>query len=102
MSEHGHAEASIRTYMMVWGVLLVLTAVEVYLGYIHLPVAAMLSLLMGLSLIKAGMIIAYFMHLKFETRALVLTLLPMWIVVTCLLFVFFPDSFRALQLRFPQ
>jgi caa(3)-type oxidase subunit IV len=102
MSEHGHAEASTKTYMGVWAVLLVLTAIEVYLGYIHLSVALMLSLLMGLSLIKAGMIIFYFMHLKFEKTSLVLTLLPMWIIVTCLLFVFFPDSFRALELRVPK
>jgi cytochrome c oxidase subunit 4 len=102
MSEHTHAEGSTRLYIGVWGVLLGLTAIEVYLGYIHLPVHLMLSLLMGLSLIKAGLIIAYFMHLRFETRTLVLTLLPMWIIVTCLLFVFFPDSFRLLELRFPK
>jgi cytochrome c oxidase subunit 4 len=100
MSEH--AEAGNKTYMGVWAVLLVLTAVEVYLGYIHLSVGLMLSLLMGLSLVKAGLIIFYFMHLKFEKTSLVLTLLPMWIIVTCLLFVFFPDSFRALELRFPR
>jgi hypothetical protein len=47
------------------------------------------------------MIIAYFMHLKFERASLVWTLLPMWIIVTCLLLVFFPDSFRASELRFP-
>jgi cytochrome c oxidase subunit 4 len=88
-------------YLKVWIVLLVLSAIEVYLGYIHLNLHLMLSLLMGLSLIKAGMIIAYFMHLKFERASLVWTLLPMWIIVTCLLLVFFPDSFRASELRFP-
>ena len=102
MSAHEHAEGTTKLYMGVWAVLLVLTGIEVYLGYIHLPVALMLSLLMGLSLIKAGMIIAYFMHLRFERTSLILTLLPMWIIVTCLLFVFFPDSFRALNLRFPR
>src|SRR5688500_13406664 len=102
MSAHEHAEGSTKLYMWVWAALLILTAIEVYLGYIHLPVALMLSLLMGLSLIKAGLIIAYFMHLRFERKSLVLTLLPMWIIVTCLLAVFFPDSFRALELRYPR
>ena len=104
MSGHnaqGHAEGSTKLYLTVWIVLLVLSGIEVYLGYIHLNLHLMLSLLMGLSLIKAGMIIAYFMHLRFETRSLIWTLLPMWIIVTCLLFVFFPDSFRASELRFP-
>ena len=100
-SEQTHAGGSTKLYISVWIVLLVLSGIEVYLGYIHLNLHLMLSLLMGLSLIKAGMIIAYFMHLKFEKASLIWTLLPMWIIVTCLLFVFFPDSFRALELRFP-
>ena len=99
---HGHSEGSKRLYLSVWVILLLLTGVEVFLGYERLPLHLMLSLLMGLSLIKAGMIIAYFMHLRFEKVSLVLTLLPMWIIVTCLLFVFFPDSFRLLEFRFPK
>jgi len=104
MSAHegqGHSESN-RLYLTVWTVLLILTAVEVYLGYIHLSIGLMLVLLMGLSLIKAGMIIAYFMHLRFERFSLVLTLIPLWLIVTCLLFVFFPDSFRLQELRFPK
>src|SRR5215475_5710979 len=93
---NGHAEGTNKTYMTVWIVLLILSGVEVFLGYERLPVGLMLSLVMGLSLIKAGLIIAYFMHLRFERKSLVLTLLPMWIIVTCLLFEFFPDSFRIL------
>jgi len=104
MSAHegqSHSESN-RLYLTVWTVLLILTAVEVYLGYIHLSIGLMLVLLMGLSLIKAGMIIAYFMHLRFERFSLVLTLIPLWLIVTCLLFVFFPDSFRLQELRFPK
>src|ERR1051325_7305826 len=103
MSGHGeHAEGSNSTYLGVWVVLLVLSGIEVFLGYERLPLHLMLSLLMGLSLIKAGMIIAYFMHLKYEKKSLVLTLLPMWIIVTCLLFVVFPDSFRPVGCRYPK
>jgi cytochrome c oxidase subunit 4 len=101
-NEHGHSEGSKKLYLTVWMILLGLSGVEVFLGYERLPLHLMVSLLMGLSLIKAGMIIAYFMHLRFERGALVLTLLPMWIIVTCLLFVFFPDSFRLLEFRFPK
>jgi cytochrome c oxidase subunit 4 len=98
----GHAEGSNRLFLSVWAVLLLLTGVEVYLGYIHLSVGLMLVLLMGLSLVKAGLIIAYFMHLRFERFSLVLTLIPMWVIVTLLLLMFFPDSFRLLELRFPK
>lgn len=101
-NEQGHAEGSTKLYLTVWITLLALSGVEVFLGYERLPLHLMLSLLMGLSLIKAGMIIAYFMHLRFERVSLIWTLLPMWLIVTSLLFVFFPDSFRLAEFRFPK
>jgi cytochrome c oxidase subunit 4 len=97
---HGHADNN-RLYLIVWGALLFMTIVEVVLAYIQLATAPMLITLMGLSLVKAGLIIAYFMHLKFEQGTLFWALVPMWVLVMVLLFVFFPDSFRALNLRFP-
>ena len=48
----------------------------------------------------AALIIAYFMHLKFERLSLILTIIPMLVVCICLLFVFFPDSFRSSDLRY--
>ena len=44
-----------------WLWLLGLTAVEVLFGYINLPVLYMLVILMGASIIKAALIVAYFM-----------------------------------------
>ena len=105
MSTHeagGHAEGSNRLYITVWVMLLILSGVEVFLGYERLPIHLMIILLMGLSVLKAGLIIAYFMHLRFERLSLVLTIIPMWVVVTSLLLVFFPDSFRLLEFRFPK
>ncbi len=64
--------------MWVW--LLVMTAIEVLLAYIQLPLIYMLTILVGLSIIKAALIIAYFMHLRFERLSLVLTLIPMLII----------------------
>jgi cytochrome c oxidase subunit IV len=101
-NELAHAEGTTQTYLMVWVILLLLSCVEVFLGYERLPLHLMLSLLMGLSLIKGGLILGYFMHLRFERVSLVWTLLPMWLIVTCLLFVFFPDSFRLAEFRFPR
>ena len=54
---------------------------------------------MGLSIIKAAAIMAYFMHLKFERMSLVLSLVPALVVCICLLFIVFPDSFRSGSLR---
>jgi cytochrome c oxidase subunit 4 len=98
-SEHVHFEGRTQLFLSVLGGLLVLTLVEVFLAYIHLPLTLMLVILMGLSLVKAAMIVAYFMHLKFERMSLVLTLIPTVVICICLLFIVFPDSFRANDLR---
>ena len=97
MSEH--AEGT-KLYLWVWLWLLALTAVEVFLAYKKLPLATMLFYLMGLSLVKAALIIAYFMHLRFERRSLTLTLMPPLVICIILMMVFaFPDGLRLLDFR---
>src|SRR5262249_53342 len=95
-----HLAGSTRVFSMVWLWLLALTGFEVFLGYIHLPIVYMLVILMGASIIKAALIVAYFMHLRFERLNLILTIVPAVVVCICLLLVFFPDSFRAKNLRY--
>ena len=51
------------------------------------------------NLIKAALIVAYFMHLRFERLNLILTIVPALVICICLLLVFFPDSFRSKELR---
>ena len=96
---HNHEAGSKKLFLTVWFWLLALTGVEVYLAYIHLSVKLMLTLLMGLSIVKASLIIAYFMHLRYEKRSLVLLLMPAMVFVIVMLFLFFPDSLRLLRMR---
>src|SRR5207244_10780396 len=90
---HGKAQ-----FFYVWGALLLITGIEVYLGYQNMEPVRMLSILMGLSIIKAGLIIGYFMHLKFEVSRM------QWLTMSALVFclammcIFFPDAFRILHL----
>lgn len=98
-SEEGHHGGSNRENIIIWGGLLALTGVEVVLAYIHLNPALMLIILMLLSVVKAAMIVAYFMHLKFERFSLVMTIVPTLIVLFLLFGIFFPDSNRARNLR---
>jgi cytochrome c oxidase subunit 4 len=95
-----HFEGSTKLFMAVLGYLLGLTLVEVFLAYIHTPLHIMLTILMGLSIVKAALIMAYFMHLRFERLSLVITLIPMLVICICLFFVFFPDSMRSSKLRY--
>jgi caa(3)-type oxidase subunit IV len=87
-------------YFWVWGALLVLTAVEVVLGYkqIFEPVR-MLEALLVLSIIKSALIIGYFMHLKFE-KALMRWMLVISVTACFIImyFFFFPDAGRILRL----
>ena len=98
--EAEHFAGSNRLFISVWVWLLVITGIEVFLGYIHLPVLYMLTILMGLSIIKAALIVAYFMHLRFERLNLILTIVPALVICICLLMAFFPDSFRSSKLRY--
>jgi cytochrome c oxidase subunit IV len=105
MSAHSediqHTGATIGTFAKVWIVLLVLTGVEVFLAYEQVGLLLMLTILVGLSVIKAALIIAYFMHLKFERFSLFLTLFPMLIFCILLMLIFLGDATRIPVMRPP-
>ena len=98
-SEHAHPEGTKRLFMFVWGWLLALTLIEVVLAYRQLEIKVMLALLMTLSVIKASLIISYFMHLRYEKRSLALTLMPALVFVIAMMFIVFPDSIRLYLMR---
>jgi cytochrome c oxidase subunit IV len=98
----GHDVGSRKMFVTVWVWLLALTGVEVFLAYLRLAPALMLTILVGLSLIKAALIVSYFMHLRFERLGLFLLLVPAMVFCICMmLLMFFPDSVRLLHMR-PQ
>ena len=103
MSEHAHADEHFagtnKLFISIWVWLVVLTLIEIFLAYKPMPIHLMLLVLLGLSIIKAALIVAYFMHLKFERLSLILTIIPALVVCIMLLSVFFPDSFRSAGLR---
>ncbi len=86
--------------LKVWVGLLGLTLAEIMLAYVQLAQGLMLTLLMVFSIAKAAMIMAYFMHLKFDKPALSWMLVPPLIACIVVLAVaLLPDSLRALELR---
>ena len=110
MSAHGsdvgsHAPGSPKLFFNVWLWLVVITAIEVFLGYEteHFSPTFMLTLLVVLSLVKAVLIVSYFMHLKYEKMSLTLLLIPSTIFCMCMIIIFFfPDSVRLMQTRLPH
>jgi caa(3)-type oxidase subunit IV len=99
-AEEGHAGASTGTNIGIWFGLVAITFLEVFLAYMQLPSTLMLSILVVLSVVKAALIMSFFMHLKYEKFSLVLLLIPAMIFCICMMFIFFfPEAVRLLQMR---
>jgi caa(3)-type oxidase subunit IV len=94
---HGKAQ-----FFYVWIALLIMTGIEVYLAYQNMEPVRMLTILMGLSLLKAGLIIAYFMHLKYEVTRMKWLTMSSLVVCLSLMLIFLPDALRILRLGVPQ
>ena len=97
--QHRHHSKTI--FFCVWGALLVMTAIEVYLGYQNMEPVRMLTFLMGLSLVKAALIIGYFMHMKFEISRMKWATMASLVICLTLMIVFIPDALRLLHLGVP-
>jgi caa(3)-type oxidase subunit IV len=94
-THRGHSHTQ---FFAVWGALLGMTAIEVFLAYQNMQPVRMLGILLGLSIVKAALIISYFMHLKFEVRRMRILLMSALIACLCLMSTFFPDAIRVLKL----
>ena len=77
----------VRTYVMVFASLLVLTGVTVGVYYLHLPVLPAIGLALVIATIKATLVACFFMHLISEKHLIfaVLLLTVMFFVVLLLL-----------------
>lgn len=89
----GHAhdiKAHVRTYIMVFGALLVLTIVTVAVSYLEMPVGPSVVVALLIATFKASLVAMFFMHLKGEKQIIYWSLyltavffvllfaLPMW------------------------
>ncbi len=72
----------IGTYLWIWGWLFVLSAFSYLVDYLQFQGAVRWTLILTFMMLKAGLIMAFFMHLKWERMALVYALLiPMFAVM---------------------
>lgn len=95
-----HQTGSKKLFMWVWFWLLILTGLETLLAYFRLEPHVMLTILVGLSLIKSALIVAYFMHLRFEKIGLFLITVPALVFCLVMILIFvFPDSLRIVALH---
>ena len=84
-------------YMAIFWFLAILTVIEIALIYMPLAKFTIGVLLCALALGKAALVAMYFMHLRFETRALGLVAITPLVIATLLIFVLLPDGFAVMK-----
>lgn len=87
-----------RLYWIIWGVLLVLTLLMMVVGSATIPKAILVGGLLVAMLVKASLIGGYFMHLRFERPALVISVAAGLLATAAVLFFLIaPDGVRVLN-----
>lgn len=73
----------IGLYLKIWGLLFVLSTMSYLVDYFHLQGLLRWFLILAFMLLKAGLIVAVFMHMKWERLALIYAILipPLCILV---------------------
>jgi cytochrome c oxidase subunit 4 len=85
VSEHEHAQHGYGVYAVTWFWLLVITLAEIWVTLVHMPRGLLIFSLVVLALAKAALIMAYFMHLRWERRVVAtLFSLPIAILLVAL------------------
>lgn len=78
----------VRTYMIVFGALAVLTVLTVAVAYIHMPITPALIVALIIASIKAGLVAAYFMHLVEEKKVIHWTMLTTMLLFIAMVAIF--------------
>ena len=88
-----------KRYVVVWLGLLAIVALEVMLTLAHLRTGLLLAGLLLLAIIEAGLGLMYFMHLRYERRSFVWSLILAVVITVVLMDHFWLDAFRLLHQR---
>lgn len=92
--EEEHHIVSYASNLKVWIVLLLLTWITITVAYINFGNLAVAIALL-IATVKAGIVLAYFMHLKFDSKVLTAFLLvTMAVFASFIVLTFFDYAFR--------
>lgn len=72
---HEHASPPIGLYLKIWGLLFVLSGMSYAVDYFAIQGIARWVLIVTFMLLKAGLIVAIFMHMAWERMALIYAIL---------------------------
>jgi caa(3)-type oxidase subunit IV len=89
----GEQHQPFQVYLVVWGLLFILSAMSYFLDYFNVhPDWLRKSLITAFALIKASMIVAYFMHMRFERISMVLAILLPPLLLMALVAILLPEG----------
>ena len=91
---------SIKLYLVVWGWLFVLSTASYLVDYFHLQGYLRWSLILLFMILKAGLIVAVFMHMAWERLALIYAILVPPILVLVFVGIMALESEYTLFTRF--
>ena len=84
-------------YMAIFWWLAALTVLELIVVFLPFGKTTNGVLLCGLALGKAALVAAFFMHLRFESKALTWIAFTPLVIATLLIFVLMPDGFAVMK-----
>ena len=91
--EHAHI-VPYKTFLIVWFALLLLTGVTVWVAQYNLG-ALNIWVALGIATFKSGLVVAYFMHMKYESLLFKLSLLSALAILAIFIgFTFFDVLYR--------
>jgi cytochrome c oxidase subunit IV len=88
-----------RFYVGVWIGLLCIAGLEVFLTYRGLSAHALLASLLLLAMIESAIGVLYFMHLKFERRVMMWSIMLSVVFVLLMMNQIWPDAYRMTTIR---
>ena len=80
---HDDIRSHVKTYFMVFGALMALTIITVGVSYVHLPIAAAVTVALIVATIKGSLVALFFMHLSNERKVIY------WVLMLTVVFFIF-------------
>lgn len=101
-AEHSGQQHPIRIYLVIWGLLFVLSVLSYMVDYVGLEGLLKWSLIVLFMLLKAGLIVAVFMHMVWERLAIIaVVLLPPGVLLVLMALMALEANYTLLtRLRF--
>jgi len=90
-NSESHPHTPVKTYILVFVALGVLTGLTVILSYLGLPHGTAISLAALIALVKCTLIATFFMHLRFERKGFTILILTALFLLAVLILAIIPD-----------